>query len=121
MDKLNGMSAKSVKRILLVWVFAMMWMYVGNIINFHQHHIWGKQLIPVALTSNRSKEKSLVKYQDNCTQLSFAGHFTVFISGAVSMDDLPVSTTVSRISIPPPFISASPSHISMGLRAPPVA
>lgn len=46
------------RRIILLWAVSVLWIYVGNIINFHQHHIWGKQLIPVACTSNRTKEKA---------------------------------------------------------------
>jgi hypothetical protein len=63
MDHLPCTSRKFQKRILIVWASAILWIYIGNIINFHQHHIWGKQLIPVAATSNRSKEKSIAKYQ----------------------------------------------------------
>lgn len=44
---------------IYVWAFAMLWLYIGNIINFHQHHIWGKQLLPVACTSVRSKVKTI--------------------------------------------------------------
>ncbi len=43
--------------ILIGWAFAIIWMYLGNLVNFHQHRIWGKQLIPVACTSNRGKDK----------------------------------------------------------------
>jgi hypothetical protein len=44
---------------IYVWAFAMLWLYIGNIINFHQHQIWGKQLLPVACTSVRSKGKTI--------------------------------------------------------------
>jgi hypothetical protein len=63
MDHLSDLNSKFYKRILIVWAIAILWIYVGNIINFHQHHIWGKQLIPVACSSSRSKEKSIIKYQ----------------------------------------------------------
>ena len=46
------------RRMILLCAVSILWIYVGNIINFHQHHIWGKQLIPVACTTNRTKEKA---------------------------------------------------------------
>ena len=49
------------KLILLLWVCAISWIYLGNIINFHQYRILGRQLIPVALVNNREKEKDLLK------------------------------------------------------------
>ena len=121
MDQITGSTTKFGKRILLVWVFAIMWIYVGNIINFHQHHIWGKQLIPVAFTSNRSKGKSIIQYQDNSTQLSFGSHDIAFISGPALSIEHPVPGCLARISDHPPFISVPPSLACMGLRAPPTA
>jgi hypothetical protein len=63
MDHISDTIKTFHKRVLIVWAVAILWMYVGNIINFHQNHIWGKQLIPVACSSSRSKEKSINKYQ----------------------------------------------------------
>ncbi len=48
------------KTLLVGWAIAVLWIYVGNLVNFHQHHIWGKQLIPVACSSTRVKEKEAV-------------------------------------------------------------
>jgi hypothetical protein len=45
------------KLILIGWALAVVWIYLGNLVNFHQHRIWGKQLIPVAAYSTRAKEK----------------------------------------------------------------
>jgi len=45
------------KFILLGWALAVVWIYIGTLVNFHQHRIWGKQLIPVAAYSTRAKEK----------------------------------------------------------------
>ena len=47
------------KLILLGWAFAVVWIYLGNLVNFHQNHIWGKQLIPTACYSTRAKEKNV--------------------------------------------------------------
>jgi hypothetical protein len=64
MDRKSAYSSTFQKYILLVWAAAIMWIYIGNIINFHQHHIWGKQLLPVAAATSRSKEKSLARGND---------------------------------------------------------
>ena len=45
------------KFILIGWALAVVWIYIGNLVNFHQHRIWGKQLIPVAAYTTRAKEK----------------------------------------------------------------
>lgn len=47
-----------VKRILLVfWALMIFYFYLGTIINFHQHRIWGKQLIPETYATVRGKDK----------------------------------------------------------------
>jgi len=53
------------KTILIGWAFAVLWIYLGNLVNFHQHHIWGKQLIPVACSSTRLKEKDAESFVKN--------------------------------------------------------
>jgi hypothetical protein len=61
MDTNSGAFTRFHRHILWVWVIAILWIFLGNIINFHQHHIWGKQLIPIACSTTRAKEKSIVK------------------------------------------------------------
>lgn len=66
------------KIILLGWAFAVIWIYLGNLVNFHQHRIWGKQLIPVAYTTTRAKEKdahSCLKNDGNKSQVVTGLHF----------------------------------------------
>jgi len=60
-------SGKSLLRkfILLGWAFLVLWIYVGNLVNFHQYRIWGKQLIPVACSSTRVKDKDSVSFVKN--------------------------------------------------------
>lgn len=53
------------KAILIGWAVAVIWIYLGNLINFHQHRIWGKQLIPVACSSTRVKEKDAASFVKN--------------------------------------------------------
>ena len=70
-------SATSVLRKFLVigWALAVLWIYLGNLVNFHQNRIWGKQLIPVACSSTRSKEK------DNASFVKNDGDFKYLVTG----------------------------------------
>ncbi len=60
-------STKSLLRkfILIGWALAVIWIYLGNLVNFHQNRIWGKQLIPVACSSTRVKEKDAATFVKN--------------------------------------------------------
>ncbi len=67
-------STKSVlrKTILIGWAVAVVWIYLGNLVNFHQHHIWGKQLIPVACSSTRYKdENSSIGFKNDSKTINF--------------------------------------------------
>ena len=55
-----NLNVTSRKRLVLLWAFAIGWFYLGSLINFHQHHIWGKSLIPQINACSRNKGKSLV-------------------------------------------------------------
>ncbi|MHC1706577.1 MAG: hypothetical protein AB9842_03525 [Bacteroidales bacterium] len=44
----------------IIWAFAILWISLGSLINFHQHHLWRKQLIPEVVASFNKKEKSKV-------------------------------------------------------------
>jgi len=73
-------SATSVlrKAILIGWALAVVWIYLGNLVNFHQNRIWGKQLIPVACSNTRVKEKdeaSFVKNDRNSKSFDSGQHF----------------------------------------------
>ena len=56
------------KFILVGWAVAVVWIYMGNLVNFHLHHIWGKQLIPVACSSTRYKEEDSASVVKNDTK-----------------------------------------------------
>jgi hypothetical protein len=76
MGYLRSLTAYLRKFILIGWALAVVWIYLGNLVNFHQYHIWGKQLIPVACSSTRAKEEdtsSFVKNDGNL-KLSYSGH-----------------------------------------------
>jgi hypothetical protein len=95
------------KLILIGWALAVVWIYIGNLVNFHQHRIWGKQLIPVAAYSTRAKEKDglFTVKSDTDARLALPGlHFDFstpelqvsqlpyfeFISGYIFLPDSPV-------------------------------
>lgn len=66
------------RAILIGWAVAVVWIYLGNLINFHQHHIWGKQLIPVACSSTRYKDEnsaSVVKNDNSSKSFDTSLHF----------------------------------------------
>ena len=66
------------KTLLIGWAVAVVWIYMGNLVNFHQHKIWGKQLMPVECSSTRVKEKdaaSFVKFDRNSKHLDSGSQF----------------------------------------------
>jgi hypothetical protein len=85
------------KAILIGWAVAVVWIYLGNLINFHQHHIWGKQLIPVAYSSTRYKEEnssSVVKNDNNSKSFDTGVHFD-FTSPGQQISNIPYFEIVS--------------------------
>lgn len=98
-------STKSLLRkfILIGWAVAVVWIYLGNLVNFHQHHIWGKQLIPVACSSTRYKDEnsgSFAKNDNNSKSFDTNLHFDF-------------TTVAQPISITPYFgIVLSPLYLS---------
>jgi hypothetical protein len=58
---------KAQKHLLLIWAFAIGWFYLGSLINFHQHHIWGKQMIPQVNSCSRNKSKTAPGYGNDET------------------------------------------------------
>jgi len=66
------------KTILIGWAVAVVWIYLGNLVNFHMNHIWGKQLIPVEWSSTHGKQKKsvqLVKINRNLKAIDSGLHF----------------------------------------------
>jgi len=66
------------KAILIGWAVAVVWIYLGNLVNFHMNHIWGKQLIPVEWSTTHGKQKKsvqLVKNDRNSKAIDSGLHF----------------------------------------------
>jgi len=118
-------SSKSLlrKAILIGWAVAVVWIYLGNLVNFHQHHIWGKQLIPVAYSSTRYKDEnsaSVVKH-DNFSKCFDTGLDFDFVTLAQQITYISYFEIVSL----PIYLSDTPllheGILAFSLRGPPSA
>lgn len=47
----------------MVWAFAILWISLGSLVNFHQHHLWRRQLIPQVVASINKKDKFKLAFQ----------------------------------------------------------
>lgn len=76
------------KALLIGWALAVIWIYLGNLVNFHLYRIWGKQLMPVECSSTRVKEKdtaSFVKTDRNSKHIDSGSHFDFALPGSQSL------------------------------------
>jgi hypothetical protein len=76
------------KALLIGWALAVIWIYLGNLVNFHLYRIWGKQLMPVECSSTRVKEKdtaSFVKTDRNSKHIDSGSHFDFTLPGSQSL------------------------------------
>jgi hypothetical protein len=111
------------KAILLGWALAVVWIYMGNLVNFHQHHIWGKQLIPVACSSTRYKEEdtaSVVKHDSNSKSFNSGLHFD-FSAPDQQISDIPYFEIVSIHLNPTVSPVLFKGILAFSLRGPPSA
>jgi len=118
-------STKSVlrKAILIGWAVAVVWIYLGNLVNFHQYHIWGKQLIPVAYSSTRYKDEnsdSVVKNDNDSKSFDTGVHFD-FATLGQQIYNIPyfeIVTSSLNVSIAPVLQQGIQAY---SLRGPPSA
>ena len=118
-------SANSIlrKTILIGWALAVVWIYLGNLVNFHQNRIWGKQLIPVACSSTRFKEKdesSLVKNDNNSKPFNAGQHFDFTTPDQLVIGAPHFEVTFLRLIIPDILVIQQDIH-AYSLRGPPSA
>jgi hypothetical protein len=119
------LSATSRKGLILLWVFAIGWFYLGSLINFHQHHIWGKSLIPQINACSRSKGKTLIgdnNEDSSGVQLTLTNdnYIAESIEGFAIPE--PVYITVAGIqNLIDPFFPPHKGCASFQLRGPPQA
>ncbi len=118
-----NLPSTSQKRLLLIWAFAIGWFYLGSLINFHQHHIWGKSLIPQINTCTRNKGKSFAVGKNGET----AGfHFPLLNSSfdaepvhCICIQNPPVIVINIRMGFTDPFFPVNEASASSQLRGPP--
>lgn len=65
MGKIRKITLLLRKALLIGWAAAVIWIYLGNLVNFHLYRIWGKQLMPVECSSTRVKEKDAASFVKN--------------------------------------------------------
>jgi len=102
---------------ILATAFLVFWIYLGSIINFHQHHIFGRSLMPQGILAKR--EESIQVSLDLPVYLVL---FTASCSPAEQL--LPESTWMVIEAVSGVVTNlALKSGISLfhGLRAPPLA
>ncbi|MEI6748688.1 MAG: hypothetical protein ACOYMF_13915 [Bacteroidales bacterium] len=120
-----NLSTTSQKRILLLWAFAICWFYLGSLINFHQHHIWGKILIPQINSCSRNKSKIF-----HANDIDEAAGFNLPVNDVVFTAQTSVGYSLfeptfvinTLNSIPPhPFVPTGEGFAFSQLRGPPQA
>ena len=111
------------KLILIGWALSVVWIYIGNLVNFHQHRIWGKQLIPVAAYSTRAKEKDGLSSVDDNTdsKLAIAGLHLDFSTPEHQLPLLPSDRFISDIFFQPESPVIIQVNNALTFRGPPTA
>lgn len=111
------------KAILIGWAFAIVWIYLGNLVNFHQNRIWGKQLIPVACYSTRAKEKDALSSakNDRNLQLFDSGQHFDFSAPHQVLTDSPYFRLLSTSFAPIEQLVIHQRFQALSFRGPPSA
>jgi len=120
-----NLTGKILKSFLFLWAAAILWIYVGSLVNFHQHKIWGRPLLPQLLYAKRDKEQSIDFHKLIKPDLSrdinpynpenFNGILT---STSVGFEN---STLTSNVFLAAKTILVERFVSSNGLRAPPLS
>jgi len=60
----NSLIRKFSRVVILTTAFLVFWIYLGSLINFHQHHIFGRSLMPQGILSKRDESlQAAANYQ----------------------------------------------------------
>jgi hypothetical protein len=116
---------KILKSFLFLWAAAILWIYIGSLVNFHQHKIWGRALLPQLIYAKRDKDQSIDYHKlikPDLPKNINPGNFDYFnaIPVSASFEYLPSSSScylnsTSEIVFIQRVVSTN------GLRAPPVS
>jgi hypothetical protein len=120
--KLTG---KILKSLLFLWAAAILWIYIGSLVNFHQHKIWGRALLPQLIYAKRDKDQSinynkLIK-PDLPRDINPGSLDSFSIIPASSFIDYFTSSSSYHFSSTAEFILIKRVVSSDGLRAPPLS
>jgi hypothetical protein len=108
---------------LIFWATAVLFICIGSLVNFHQHKIWGKALLPQLLYTKRDKEKSLDIFKTVNPGISTVPvHFNI-IDFAEIQDQPSTSISFSSKYLIEGILSVDDQQrlSSLPLRAPPLA
>jgi len=119
------LSPKKRKAFIFFWAASICWIYIGLLVNFHQHRIWGRQLIPQFYFYKRGVDKpyktwSLSKNAKDKSSDTFDHFDFTFIPSSTANSVLTVTVDAVLPAFDPPQLPGT-HFISHGLRAPPVA
>jgi hypothetical protein len=112
----------TVKRLFIcLLAIPVLWIMIGSLVNFHQHKIWGKPLLPELVFNKRDKEKNFdfQKILKNRTVSQLNSH-----DSGIAADPVAFCYFSSyRVSSLPGNFHSLPQeyHSSPGLRAPPLS
>jgi hypothetical protein len=109
------------KALLIGWAAAVIWIYLGNLVNFHQNRIWGKQLIPVACSSTRAKEKDALTASraDRSVPSMDAGHHFDFSAPESQAELCPPVRIADQFPVPAGAPVSERPLYAFSLRGPP--
>lgn len=124
MKSKNSIKSFVSRSFLVLWASAIIWFYVGNLINFHQNLIWGKQLIPACFTYSAANRKDFAALQKGVHRITpkEPGMLSTTVLGN---EYNPIHVIEHSLSTNPILkqrdLITAPGAPVVGLRAPPVA
>lgn len=123
MSYLSSTKAAIRKTILIGWAVTVVWIYLGNLVNFHMNHIWGKQLIPVEWSSTHGKEKKSIQLakNDKSSGTFYLGFHHDFTSPFEQVSNSPYFAIVASHFNPIDSPAACQESEVLTLRGPPSA
>ena len=123
MSYLSSTKAALRKTILIGWAVAVVWISLGNLVNFHMNHIWGKTLIPVEWSSTHGKEKKSIQLtkNDKNTGTFYLGFHHDFTAPVEQVSNSPYFEIVISDFNPIDFPAVSQENEVLTLRGPPSA
>lgn len=109
---------------IVLWAAAIIWFYLGNLINFHQNRIWGKILIPACFTHSSVNNKDFGSLLSSDHD-SFSSLFELDFNAIIDVQIASTSPEVSYLLFSGIPLNETPYQSTViddnRLRGPPVA